>query len=70
MDKDVDGKSKTVILLTCAILSTLEIITAIIIVQYTNVQGWVFAMAKTIFAMAKTIFAGTVEKNGKNRGKN
>ena len=63
MDKDVDGKSKTVILLTCAILSTLEIITAIIIVQYTNVQGWVFAMAKTIFA-------GTVEKTGKNRGKN
>jgi len=26
-------------------------------------QGWVFAMAKTIFA-------GTVEKTGKNRGKN
>jgi len=26
-------------------------------------QGWVFAIAKTIFA-------GTVEKNGKNRGKN
>jgi len=26
-------------------------------------QGWVFAMAKTIFA-------GTVEKSGKNRGKN
>jgi len=26
------------------------------------VQGWVFAMAKTIFA-------GTVEKTGKNRGK-
>jgi len=28
-----------------------------------NFQGWVFAMAKTIFA-------GTVEKTGKNRGKN
>jgi len=27
------------------------------------IQGWVFAMAKTIFA-------GTVEKTGKNRGKN
>jgi len=26
-------------------------------------QGWAFAMAKTIFA-------GTVEKTGKNRGKN
>jgi len=29
----------------------------------TCLQGWVFAMAKTIFA-------GTVEKTGKNRGKN
>jgi len=28
-----------------------------------EMQGWVFAMAKTIFA-------GTVEKTGKNRGKN
>jgi len=28
-----------------------------------RIQGWVFAMAKTIFA-------GTVEKTGKNRGKN
>jgi len=27
-----------------------------------TIQGWVFAMAKTIFA-------GTVEKTGKNRGK-
>jgi len=32
-------------------------------VTFTYKQGWVFAMAKTIFA-------GTVEKNGKNRGKN
>jgi len=31
--------------------------------QHTRLQGWVFAMAKTIFA-------GTVEKTGKNRGKN
>jgi len=31
--------------------------------QSTEGQGWVFAMAKTIFA-------GTVEKTGKNRGKN
>jgi len=31
--------------------------------QLGHMQGWVFAMAKTIFA-------GTVEKTGKNRGKN
>jgi len=31
--------------------------------KHPNNQGWVFAMAKTIFA-------GTVEKTGKNRGKN
>jgi len=30
---------------------------------YFQGRGWVFAMAKTIFA-------GTVEKTGKNRGKN
>jgi len=46
MDEDVDGKSKTVILLTCAILSTLEIITAIIIVQYTNVLFISFLLTK------------------------
>jgi len=40
-------------------VSLTKLITAII----RRHQGWVFAMAKTIFA-------GTVEKTGKNRGKN
>jgi len=33
------------------------------VILATNIKCWVFAMAKTVFA-------GTVEKTGKNRGKN
>jgi len=49
---------------TCSV--TQQSVVAFSILNYrqcSDTQGWVFAMAETIFA-------GTVEKTGKNRGKN
>jgi len=43
--------------------SSPAVVSPFMVIFIYSMQGWVFAMAKTIFA-------GTVEKTGKNRGKN